>query len=245
MGSEEKLEEKEELQEEASGLEGEEKENQPDPLWKTRGFDSLDAFVANMDGALASEKAARSVAEQALTVKPVVQSPQFDRTKYDEDPEGYSEKFNKEVQGYLDSSKAPQYPQTVLDAAVEGVMVEGEKREINRHVLYGTIRSLVMADPSKKHMTTTPEGLRELGRQALDQFETTTEEKKVEDAPASHTTTKGSPSAASKKGKDKEPDVDAITKKIAEAGEKGEIDSMFDLVLARNAAKLKKEKRSK
>jgi hypothetical protein len=238
----EELTEKENLE---SGSEETENENEPKALWEERGFPSLEAFVASLEGTVASERAGRQVAEQALTVKPAVVAPQFNREAYDADPEGYSTKFNNEVQSYLTSSNTPQYPKAVLDAAVENILLEGEKREINRHVLYGTISSLMIADPTKKAMAGTPDGLRELGRLALEQF-TPVKEKEDPETPASHVTPKGSPSGTPvKKGGKKDDEVDTLNKKIAEAGEAGKVQDVVGLILERNAAKLKKEKSGK
>ena len=236
----------EELQEEESGSELEGNESPPEPLWKTRGYTSLEAFVADMDGKVETERARASVAEQALTVKPAVQPPQFNREKYDDNPEVYSQEFNQEVSAYLASSNAPQFPASVIDAAVENMMVEGEKREINRHVLYGVMRSLIVADPNRKHMLNTPDGVRELGKLALSQFSEKAKEDAEKETPAEHDQPKGgSPSAQSKKGKSKESEVESLTKQIDEAGAAGKVDDVVKLVLQRNAAKLKLAKKGK
>jgi len=233
----------EELGNEELGSELEENENSPDPLWKTRGFSSLEAMVAELEGNVASEKAARSVAEQALVVKPAVQSPQFDRAKYDDDPEGYSAQFNQEVQNYLASTNAPSYPASVLDGAVKGVLAEGETKAINRHVLYGVMRSLVAEDPNKKHMLDSPDGIRELGRQALEQFAAKTGEPEPDKViPGEHVQPKGSPSGAPKKTPAKESEIEKLSTQIKEAAEAGKVGDVVKLTLQRNAAKLKKEK---
>jgi len=223
-------------------LEQEERENESNPLWKEKGFDSLEEYVAHLEGETETARSRATLAEKALQATAVGpgQGPVFDRAAYDEDPDGYSAKFNLALQDFMTKAQKPAYSQAVLNAAIESILLQGEKRNINRHVLYGTMQSIIASDVSKQNMAETPDGVRELGRLALENFETV-EKKKLKDdeVPAEHKQPKGSPSATPKKAKGKESELEMLEKEVKEKAEAGLTGDLFDIVMKRNAAKLK------
>lgn len=247
---EEEVKETNELEEEFS-LEEEEKEKQddtpPPPVWEQKGFASLEDLIKHLEEEKESATSRAATAEEALIgQRPEVKKPTFNQAEYDEDPEGYSKKFNKEVEEFLTKSTEPvSYPERVLNSAVEEILSKGDEKGYSRHVLYGTLQSIAKGSTENQMLVRTPDGIRTLGAQALKEMENMVA-RKGDEAPADHKQPKGGSPSGTKQSKPKESEVERLDKEIAEkVKEGGKVDEVITLTLQRNAARLRKERGEK
>lgn len=224
----------EELEEQAE--EGKEEK----PVWEKRGFTSLEAMVAHMDGDAASSKLLQQRAEEVLDKQVVGTPPRLDQDRLEAEGESYLQEYHQKTGDFYAKQGKPQTHAALLDAATEGVLTTAEMLEMDKHVVYGMMRSIAMESPAKQEMAKTVEGIRLIGKEALDKLEGTMGKKKAA-TPASHKTPKGGSPSGPAPTKSKKSEVETIEDEIKTAGQSGDVDSVIDLVLKKQAAKLKKK----
>ena len=223
-------------------VEEEEEEVVEEPVWKKRGFTSLEAMVAYMDGESASAKVMQSKAEEMLQKQVIGSPPQIDQTRLEEEGQAYLQEYHKATQEFYAQQGKPQAQAALLDAATEGVLTAATTLGYDKDVVYGIMRSIAQASPDKQNAALTVEGIRAIGKEALSKLEGMLGKKKEAEVPKSHKTPKGGKPSGATAPAPKKSELDAIEEKIKQAGSEGRVDDVINLVMEKQAALLKPRK---
>lgn len=151
-----------------------------EPLWKKQGFESPEAaFEAisqqneDLKGQSVAEKARADTLERELGKGSTPQMPVWDDAAYEEDPSGYSKSYQSKVKAYENAKQAgtERVSKATLEATLNSVLARATEKGYDEDVMQGVIRSMVRKDPSKRSLLDSPDGIRELGKQAMEKLQ--------------------------------------------------------------------------
>jgi hypothetical protein len=147
-------------------------QDKPKTFWEEKGFSSVEEMYAalNEDKAVADARA-RALEGSMGVPKPPVR-PKFDKEAYENDPEGYTAKYEKALERYEEDLKtAPTVAnKAALNAAVAGVLERSKQRGLDSDIVHATMKSMVANDPSMAGRLNSPSGIEELGNLAMEKL---------------------------------------------------------------------------
>jgi hypothetical protein len=241
----------------------EDKEAQDKPLWEQQGYSSADeAFNAMMDANVA-EKARADALEKELGTPKAPEFPVFDKDAYENDPVGYVEQHQSELERYKEATKdgPAKISKSVLNATLQSVLALATQKGYDEDVVQGTIRSMVRRDSSLAGKLETPDGLRELGKLAMEKLkaqipkpvvnkgdEDDTEDDEMADkVPTEHRDRPGRSSAGARQSTPKSSEVDRLSAEIEThvSTGRGVNADLVGLIIEKNLAQLGVERPKK
>lgn len=148
----------------------------PKPLWEQKGYASADDALieAIMSKAEANALVDAKEKEKAAAPKPP-RPPKWDKKAYDEDGDAYAAAFQQEVADY--SAKVQEFAttkptsQAEIAAAAQGVLAVAEFMGFNRQAVEYVMLDMAK-DPQYASLASTPQGVRDLGKLAMENIKT-------------------------------------------------------------------------
>lgn len=216
---------------------------------KDMGYDNLPDMLVDMratnirlQGTLDTTVAELKTAQLASLPKPI-----FDHEAYSQDPEGYQKKYDTKVGEYHDKRREledgkPTTPQNnpELDSAIDGLVIAAELKGLDKHVFYGTLKSIANS-PEHAGKASTVEGMKALGKLVFAKLDATN----ADGEPPTPPTHKGTEGRGAAPGNQPRPSKETRTEaEIAKAREgniqAGNLDGLIEGAWARNAKFLRK-----
>ena len=242
----------------------EDREAQDKPLWEQHGFDSVEDMYASITSDTKGEKIRADALEAQLGAPNVPTFPEFNQKAYEADPTTYLASHQKELDKYREAVKegTGKVSKPVLEATLKSVLAVAVEKGYDEDVVQGTIRSMVRRDEKLAALLDTPDGLRELGKLAMEKLKAQTstlpdddgegdddgqEDNEMANVPPEHRDAKGRSSAGQRQSTPKTSEVDRLTGEIAThvTEKKGVNADLVGLVIEQNLAHLGVEKPGK
>ena len=216
------------------------KEAQDKPLWEQQGYTSVEEMYADLQeqnadlrGKGAAERARADSLEKELGSASVPTVPTFDQKAYEEDPQGYLEKHQKDLETYrVASEEGPKkVTKATLNATANSVLAEAVEKGYDKIMVQSVMRSMVSQEPEKGNLLNSPDGIRELGKQAMeklkaqmkplhtptggDEGDELEENEVAKEVPNEHRDRPGRSSAGAKRSTPKQSEVDRLADEIS------------------------------